>query len=214
MGAPLRFSPAMGNAPWDPTQGDEVAGVVDPPRSFLSICALKRLVGETGSPLSFTPAREHARLRRAGDSPKLRLSHPSRPQSGTARTERAPPCQLHCEGTLQGRNKSGRGAGGEKVHGPGSSTGLGAAEPPQELVCKRKSPGEDGELGTAPPVCPRRAAPRIPLLFGFLDPRVSSLVGLVQVPASNLSLPGKVRGFRRAGVSQSGRAGPGRARCP
>lgn len=68
------------------------------------------------------------------------------------------------------------------MHGPCSSAGLGAAESPRELVCKRKSQGEVGELGTAPPVHPRGATPRIPLLVEFLGPWVSSLVGPVQVP--------------------------------
>lgn len=129
-----------------------------------------------------------------------------RAHSGTARAAQAAPL---CGDFAGGKQIGPR--GGQKVHGSCSS-----AESPRELVCKRKCPGEVGELGTAPPVCSRGAAPRIPPLLGFLGPWVPSLLGPVLVPAPRpnisqgraISLPGKVRGFGGAGVSQPGRAGP------
>lgn len=148
--------------------------------------------------------------------PKLRLAPSPGPTAGRRKR-----CENRsASSTVRGlrRGKQIGPGGGQKVHGPCSSAHLGAAESPRELICKRKSLGEVGELGTALPIRPRGIAPLIPILVGFLGPQVSSLVGPVQIPTprpktsqgtaiSPSFSAGESSGFRGHSVSQPGRAG-------
>lgn len=189
-----------------------MAGDVDPPRLFLSICALKRLVGETGSSISFTPAREHPRLHRARDSPKLRLPPLLAPQRGG-------------ESGASRASSSVRGlCGGEQI-GPGvGKKCTDPAAPPVSAPLSR--PGSwfanENPRGKSGSWAPHRPSTRGGLLLasrfwssfwarGF-RPWSAPFRSRSRSPPSerrllHLSLPGRVRGF--AGPVCPSRAGPG-----